>query len=146
MDVLNISQPDQICENFCIPYAIWTGQWMDVLLGDFVTQKHLLRLWGPIDLVLDQLNGLGTSWKCWIDATLKIIIGLFGSIRWFCDSKAHLMNLGTSWLGWGPVEWVRGGKVGGIAKTCRENVILFYSTLSNGHSNMYISVEITFTL
>ena len=37
MDVLNISQPDQICENFCIPYAIWTGQWMDVLLGDFVT-------------------------------------------------------------------------------------------------------------
>ena len=61
MDVLYISQPDQICENFCIPYAIWTGQWMDVLLGDFVTQKHLLRLWGPIDLVLDQLNGLGTS-------------------------------------------------------------------------------------
>jgi hypothetical protein len=61
MDVLNISQPDQICENFCIPYAIWTGHWMDVLLGDFVTQKHLLRLWGPIDLVLDQLNGLGTS-------------------------------------------------------------------------------------
>ena len=61
MDVLNISQPDQICENFCIPCAIWTGQWMDVLLGDFLTQKHLLKLWGTIDLVLDQLNGLGTS-------------------------------------------------------------------------------------
>ena len=141
-----MSQPDQICENFCIPYAIWTGQWMDVLLGDFVTQKHLLRLWGPIDLVLDQLNGLGTSWKCWIDATLKINIDLFGSIMWFCDFKAHLMNLGTSWLGWGPVEWVWGGKVGGIGKTHRENMISFYSTLSNGHSNMYISVEITFTL
>ena len=42
-----------------------------------------------------------------MDAALKIIIGLFGSIRWFCVSKAHLMNLGTSWLGFGPVEQVQ---------------------------------------
>ena len=51
--------------------------------------------------------GIGTNWKCWMDATVKINISLFGSIRRFCDSKAHLMNLGTSWLGLEPVEWVR---------------------------------------
>ena len=31
-----------------------------VQLGDFVSEKHLLRLWGPVDWVWDQLNGLGT--------------------------------------------------------------------------------------
>ena len=40
---------------------------------------------------------------------------------------------------------LRGGRVGGIAKTRWENLISFSSTFSNGHSNMYISVDITFT-
>ena len=81
----------EIINYYCNNYWSWWCD-MSVVLGD---------------CVLDELNGLGTSWKCWMDAALKIIIGLFGSIRWFCVSIAHLMNLGTSWLGFGRVEWVR---------------------------------------
>ena len=69
MDVLNISQPDQICENFCIPCVIWTLQWMD--------------------------------------AAIKISLCVFCSFRWFCDPKALIKTLETSWLGFGQVEWVK---------------------------------------
>ena len=62
-----------------------------------------LNFWWPL------LKKPGFTWKPFGN----FIPGQFHPVvfvcRWWssCVSKAHLMNLGTSWLGFGRVEWVR---------------------------------------
>ena len=45
--------------------------------------------------------------SAWFWINTMVNISLFGSIGWFCEWKALIKTLGTSWLGLGPVEWVR---------------------------------------
>ena len=79
---------------------LWKNQSLCVL-GKEKSCVTTLKVEGHIYVYFRLLSGQ------WMDAAITISLGLFGSFRWFCDSKALIKTLGTSWLGFGPVEWVR---------------------------------------
>ena len=65
--------------------------------------------WGPVEWVGDQLNGLGASWLVLPESKFenkwtKFFEFFDLSDRYWDFCKKQF--LGTSWMGWGPVEWV----------------------------------------
>ena len=72
-------------------------------------------IWRPVERVGNQLNGLGTSWLVLPESKFenkwtKFFEFFDLSDRYWDFCKKQF--LGTSWMGWGPVEWVGGQLTG----------------------------------
>ena len=107
--------------NKVLQEAKFKNKW--ILFFEFFSfERPILRyLWET--LFVDQLNEFGTSlmdwgpveWirKVWQEATFKNKLILFFGYFWFflilaANTEISVRNtFGTSWMGWGPVDWVR---------------------------------------
>ena len=99
----------------------------------------------------DQLNGLRTSWMGSFGMGWHGLGHSFQKIydmpcpNWcFYQSKGPYNCLGTSWMGWGPVEWVGVSGCDVTRPKWPKNNISFSSTFSFDNSKWQIFVKYVF--
>ena len=63
-------------------------------------------VWGPVEWVGDQLNGWGGSYQKQNFKKMHLVFWNFWIWATVVEISVKKQGLGTSWMGWGPVDWV----------------------------------------